>query len=366
MQNTSSGSDLQHIRQTLVLAKRGQGRTLPNPMVGSVIVKNGIVIGSGYHHQAGKAHAEIEALAAAKGSVKGATMYVNLEPCAHQGKTPPCVEAIIASGITRVVCATLDPNSLVSGKGATRLQAAGIDVSVGLLSKEARRLNEVFFTFHEKHRPFIAIKFAASLDGKIATASHDSKWITNDTARAYARRLRSEYQAILIGINTIVDDDPHLGTRSPGTADPVRVVLDSTLRIPLTSQVLRDDNVLVITTRRASAKAKKALTDRGIPLYVCPGNRITPDEVMKELARRQITSVLVEGGGTVLGSFVDSNLVDKVYAFYGPLIIGGTLSMNAIGGHGAARLNQAMHLSDLTHKKLGDTFLITGSVASIG
>jgi diaminohydroxyphosphoribosylaminopyrimidine deaminase/5-amino-6-(5-phosphoribosylamino)uracil reductase len=352
MPNTTKTLDAQYMQQALVLAERGLGHTLPNPMVGAVIVKGNAVLGSGYHHQIGKAHAEIEALRSVKGNAKGATLYVNLEPCTHQGKTPPCVEAIITAGIAKVVCATLDPNPLVHGKGVARLREAGI-------------LNEAFFGFYGLHRPFIAMKFAASLDGKIATASHDSKWITNEKARAYARDLRGQYQAILVGINTIIDDDPHLGVRSPGKTDPLRVILDNTLRVPLESQALRDGNVLIVTTKRATPEAQKTFTDRNIPLYICPGNRITLAEVMKELVRRNIMNVLVEGGGTVLGSFVDAQLIDRVYAFYGPLIIGGAESITAIAGRGAPTINQSLHLANLTYKQLDDTVLISGSVKPV-
>jgi diaminohydroxyphosphoribosylaminopyrimidine deaminase/5-amino-6-(5-phosphoribosylamino)uracil reductase len=365
MPSTTKPLDTQYMQEALILAERGLAHTLPNPMVGAVIVKDDVVVGSGYHHQAGKAHAEIEALRASKGKAKGATLYVNLEPCAHQGKTPPCVEAIITAGIARVVCATLDPNPLVHGKGVARLREAGIDVSVGVLAKEAKALNEVFFGFHALHRPFIAIKFAASLDGKIATASHDSKWITNEKARAYARDIRAQYQAILVGINTIIDDDPHLGVRSPGKTDPLRVILDNTLRVPLKSQALRDGNVLIITTKRATPDAQKTFTDRNIPLYICPGNRITLAEVMKELGRRKIMNVLVEGGGAVLGSFVDAKLVDKVYAFYGPLIIGGATSITSIAGQGAPTISQSLQLTNLVHTQLDTSFLITGSVKPV-
>jgi diaminohydroxyphosphoribosylaminopyrimidine deaminase/5-amino-6-(5-phosphoribosylamino)uracil reductase len=365
MKPTSQASDTIYITQALKLAKKGTGYTNPNPMVGAVIVSGDSVVGSGYHHQAGKAHAEIEALRSMKGPASGATLYVNLEPCSHQGRTPSCVEAIIAAGVSRVVCSTLDPNPLVSGSGVARLRQEGLEVSVGALSQEARTLNEAFFGFHEKHRPFIAIKFAASLDGKIATASHDSKWITNEKARQYARNLRSQYQATMVGVNTVIHDDPHLGARQPGKPDALRIILDSSLRIPLKSQVLRDGNVLIVTTRRAAEAKAKALTDRGIPLFISKGDTISLPEVMKELYRREIISVLVEGGGAVLGSFVDSRLVDKVYAFYGPLIIGGAESVAAIAGHGAATISQSLQLTDLAHKKLNDTFLISGYTSQL-
>ncbi len=360
MKQPGQSLDTLYIQQALALAKKGLGKTNPNPMVGAVIVRGDSVIGSGYHHQAGKAHAEIEALRSINGPVSGATLYVNLEPCSHQGRTASCVEAIIAAGISRVVCSTLDPNPLVSGSGVDRLRQAGIKVSVGALDKEARALNEAFFGFHEKQRPFIAIKFAASLDGKIATASHDSKWITNDKARAIARNLRSQYQAVLVGVNTVIYDNPNLGTRLAGKPDPLRVILDSTLKIPKNSQVLRDNNVLVVTTQRAAEAKRKALSDRDIPLFISKGDKIQLREVMKELAKREIISVLVEGGGTVLGSFVDNHLVDKVYAFYGPLIIGGPSSVSAVAGSGATTISKSLHLTSLTYKSLDDSFMISG------
>ena len=356
----SMNIDTSYIDQALKLAKKGLGKTNPNPMVGAVIVRRDSVIGSGYHHQAGKAHAEIEALRSIKGTATGATLYVNLEPCSHQGRTPSCVETIIAAGISRVVCSTPDPNPLVSGSGVARLRQAGLQVTVGPLDKQARTLNEAFFGFHEKHRPFIAIKFAASLDGKIATASHDSKWITSEKARQYARSLRRQYQAVLIGVNTVIYDDPHLGTRLPGKPDPLRVILDSTLKIPKSSQVLRDNNVLVVTTTRATKTKLKALKAQGAQVFIVKGDKIVLPEVMKELYRQEIISVLVEGGGTVIGSFVDNRLVDKVYAFYGPLIIGGTDSVSAVAGSGAPTIRETLHLSNLSSKSLGDSFMISG------
>jgi diaminohydroxyphosphoribosylaminopyrimidine deaminase/5-amino-6-(5-phosphoribosylamino)uracil reductase len=359
-QTRNTSADSHYIRRTLRLAKKGLGKTHPNPMVGAVIVKGDTIIGEGYHRRSGEAHAEIAALHSVKGSSQGATLYVNLEPCAHHGKTPPCADAIIDAGIARVVVSTLDPNPLVKGGGVARLRRAGIDVSVGLLAEEARKLNEAFFGFHEIQRPFIAIKFAASLDGKIATASHESKWITNEKARRYARDLRSQYQAVLVGVNTVLYDDPHLGARLVGRRDPLRIILDTALRIPLTSQVLRDTNVLIITTKNAPEAKRKALLNKGIPLCILPGERIDLVQVRKELVRREIISILVEGGGSVIGSFVDNHLVDKVYAFYGPIIIGGTSSIDAVGAHGAANMSEALHIKNLSLKKFDDTVMLSG------
>lgn len=259
------------LRETLRLAKKGEGWVNPNPMVGAVIVKNRKVIARGYHHRAGQPHAEIEALRAAKTSVKGATLYVNLEPCCHFGKTPPCIDAIIKSGIKRVVFSTLDPNPKVSGKSAKILRKTGIKISKGLLTAEARRLNEALFIFYEKHRPFVALKFAASLDGKIAARTGDAKWITNEQARHSTRSLRGKYQGVLVGAGTVLADDPHLGTRIAGKRNPLRIVLDTTLKIPLTSQVLRDDNVAVITTTVANQKNARHRKARELMLLPCPG-----------------------------------------------------------------------------------------------
>lgn len=358
--HTSSISDEYFIDETLKLAKRAMGWTNPNPLVGAVIVKDGQIIARGYHRRVGLPHAEIEALTAAKTSVKGATLYVNLEPCTHYGRTPPCVDTIIQAGIKRVVCSTRDPNQKVHGRGIAKLEQAGITVSAGLKGKESRALNEAFFTFHEKHRPFVAIKFATSLDGKIATKTGDSKWITNEKARLFSRKLRSEYQAILVGINTILCDNPHLGVRRSGKKDPVRVILDSNLRIPLNSRVLRDNDVLIATTSHASKDKKELLTRRGIPILTFESKNIPVKEFLLSLRSREIISVLVEGGGKVLGNFFDKKIVDKVYAFYAPILIGGEKAVTA-GGKGINKINNALRLKRISIKRFQDNFCVIGS-----
>ena len=345
--------------ETLKLAKRATGWTNPNPMVGAVIVKDGKVIGRGYHHKASSPHAEIEALRAAGTNAAGATLYVNLEPCAHHGRTPPCTDAIIASGISRVVCATVDPNPRVSGQGIKQLRAAGINVTIGPRLAEAQKLNEAFLTFHEKQRPFIVLKFAASLDGKLASRTGDSKWITNETARTYARKLRAEYQAVLVGINTVLSDNPQLGARQPGKKDPLRVIVDSRLQIPLDSQVLRDDNVLVATTAGAPGGKKQQLRQRGIQVLAFPGKTVPVKKLLAALAKQEIISVLVEGGGGILGSFIDAGAVDKVYAFYAPLLIGGAKAVS-IQGEGAKTIQTALRLRDTSFKHFQDNFLVSG------
>lgn len=352
--------DSYFMQRALQLAKRAAGWTNPNPLVGAVIVKNGQIIARGYHKRVGLPHAEIEALNAAKTGVNGGTLYVNLEPCTHYGMTPPCVAALIESGIKRVVCSTQDPNPKVNGLGLLELKKAGINVDLGIKEKEARVLNETFFTFHEKKRPFIAIKFAASLDGKIATKTGDSKWITNKKARAHARNLRGIYQAVLVGVNTILKDNPHLGTRSMPNRDPIRIVLDSQLRTPLSAQVLRDTNIIIATGTRAPKKKVEQLKSRGIIVIQFSGSKIPIKSLLKELCKREIVSILVEGGGKVLGSFVEERLVDKVYAYQAPIIIGGEGGVHVLGGKGVAKIRDALRLKDITHKKFGDNLLTTG------
>lgn len=328
--------DIKFLKETLKLAEKGLSWTNPNPMVGAVIVKNGRIISKGFHHKVGSAHAEVEALKALSEDPKDATMYINLEPCAVYGRTPPCTESIIKSGIKKVVCCTLDPNLKNHGKGLARLKETGIETSVGILEAEARKLNETFFTFHEKKRPFVAIKFAASLDGKLATYTNDSKWITNKKAREYARMLRTQYQAVLVGINTVLKDNPHLGVRIKGKKDPLRVILGSKQQIPIHSQVLRDQNVLFVSAK-------------------------TIPDLLSVLKEKGVISILVEGGGETLGNFVDAGIIDKVYAFYAPLLIGGKTAIS-IGGLGNQTIKQALHFKSVSFKKFDDNFLATGYI----
>ena len=353
-------SDKYFIDETLKLAKRAVGWTNPNPMVGAVIVKKGKIIAKGYHRKVGFPHAEIEAFNAAKENVKGATLYVNLEPCAHHGRTPPCVDAIIGAKIKRVVCSTLDPSPRVHGYGVVKLKRAGIIVYVGIREKESRELNESFFTFYQKHRPFVALKFAASLDGKMATRTGDSKWITNTNARLFARELRGEYQAILVGINTAINDNPNLGARSSKKKDPIRIILDSKLRIPLNSQVLRDSNVIIATTTHAPKNRKKLLEKRGIIVVSFKSKNIPLKKLLSFLKKKGIISILVEGGGKVLGSFIDEKIFDKVYAFYAPILVGGKKAVS-IEGKGVSKIKNALHFKKVSFKRFEDNFLLIGS-----
>ncbi len=354
--------DTKFLKETLRLAKKGLGWTNPNPMVGSIIVKNGRVIGKGFHHQAGKAHAEAEALRSANENPKGATMYVSLEPCVMFGRTPPCTGVIIKSGIKKVVCCSLDPNPRVRGKGLTKLKEAGIETSVGILEQEARKLNEAFFTFHEKNRPFVAIKFAASLDGKMATRTGDSKWITNEKARLFARGLRAEYQGLVIGINTILIDNPNLGVRLQGRKDPIRIILDPKLQIPLDADVLRDTNVIVVTTASSDKKKKEQLENQGFTVLTFDGEKIKIPKLLSALKEKEIISILIEGGGETLGNFIDFKIIDKVYVFQAPVMIGGREAVS-IGGKGVKTVKEAIRLKNTSLEKFDDNLLITGYTA---
>ncbi|MDO8551925.1 MAG: bifunctional diaminohydroxyphosphoribosylaminopyrimidine deaminase/5-amino-6-(5-phosphoribosylamino)uracil reductase RibD [bacterium] len=355
MKNSFIG-DEKFIDEALRLAVKGIGQTNPNPMVGSVIVKNGKIIGRGYHKRAGTAHAEVLALRDAGADVSGATLYTNLEPCAHFGKTPPCVESIINAGIKRVVCSAIDPNPKVQGKGVARLKKSGISVSVGTEKEAAHALNESFFVFHEKKRPFVALKFAMSLDGKLATRTGDSKWITGEKARAFARELRGAYQAILVGVNTVIRDNPHLGVRAKGRRDPVRVIVDSHLRIPLRANVLRDSNVIIATTSSAPKKRIEELEKRGIRVLVFKA-RISIPKLLAELRKAEIISVFVEGGGEILGSFIDAKIVDKAYIFCAPVLVGGK-DAHSIGGKGVQKIAQGLRLKTESVSTLGDDIIV--------
>lgn len=355
------------MKKALKLAKKGIGWTNPHPMVGSVIVKGKKIVAQGYHHRFGDEHAEADAIMKASTDLHGATMYVTLEPC-HlpydlHGKRIPCYEYIRRSGIKKVHIAMLDSNPEVSGSGKALLEKAGITTTLGCMAKEAMQLNEMYHHFMTKNRPFVAVTFSASLDGKIATRTGDSKWITNEQARNYAHKLRSHYQAILVGINTVVKDNPHLGVRIKGKKDPIRIILDSTLKIPLNSQVLRDTNVIIATTNKADKEKINILNKKGIETIIFNSHSIPLPELLKELKKRKIISILVEGGGQILGSFVDAKFIDKVYAFHAPILIGGEKGVSAIQGKGSLTIEDALKLENVSTKYFGDTLFTVGTIS---
>ncbi len=354
------------MKRALSLAKRGQSWTRPNPLVGAVIVKDGKIIGEGYHRKFGDAHAEIDALNSVNTSnqkkIPGSTIYVTLEPCSHFGKTPPCADALIKAGIHEVYYASHDPNPLVSLRGIKKLEAAGIKTHFGPFTPEAQELNVAFMSFFEKKRPYVALKFAASLDGKIATWSGNSQWITNEKARKYTQRLRGKFHAILVGKNTVLKDNPNLGTHNKKLQDPLRIILDSTLEIPITSNVFRDKNVIMVTTSRAPAQRKNAYEQAQIELVIQNHDHIQIPELLKELQRKDIQSILVEGGSETLGSFLDAKLVDHVYVFHAPLLIGGKNALPAISGQGVESVEKALRLQEIKYHHFGDNLLTEGKI----
>ncbi|MBL7170994.1 MAG: bifunctional diaminohydroxyphosphoribosylaminopyrimidine deaminase/5-amino-6-(5-phosphoribosylamino)uracil reductase RibD [Candidatus Omnitrophica bacterium] len=359
-------SNAKYMDMAIRLAKKGGGYVNPNPMVGAVIVKNGEIIGKGYHCKFGGPHAEINALAKAGTKAKGATMYVSLEPCSCFGKTPPCTRAIIKAGIKKVVIAAIDPNPLNKGKGIKELKRNGIKVELGLAGKKAQELNEKFFVYHKKKRPFISVKCAMTMDGKIATVTGASKWITSKKARNYGHLLRHEHDAIMAGINTIKADNPELTARlSCAMRKPVIVIVDSCLSIPLQANVLKNakkNTVIIATTKMASLKKKKLLSSRGVEILTVASKngRVCLSEVVKKLAKKRITSVLVEGGGEIIYSLLNERLADKIYFFYAPKILGGRKAPTPVGGEGIKDINKAVKIKDISCSKIGKDILIAG------
>lgn len=360
------------MREALALAERGRGFTSPNPAVGAVIVKAGRMIGRGFHRQAGKAHAEIEALrdAARQGhSTKGATLYVTLEPCCTHGRTPPCTDAILAAGIRRVVVAATDPNPRHAGRGLRLLKRHGLEVHAGVLRAEATRLNEAFNHWIVHRTPFVTVKSALTMDGRIATASGESKWITGPSARTHAMvHLRRNADAILVGINTILADDPSLTYRGPGARRKNwrRIVLDSQARTPLTARVVTDANAnrtLVVVTTGAPADRVEALRRR-VTVVEAPSDRgrIDLKWLLEQLGGEGVTSLLVEGGGEVNAAFLQAGLVQRVAFYYAPKILGGRDARPAMGGEGTVSLGAARELQSMELLPVGRDWLITGLI----
>ncbi|MBN1311971.1 MAG: bifunctional diaminohydroxyphosphoribosylaminopyrimidine deaminase/5-amino-6-(5-phosphoribosylamino)uracil reductase RibD [Anaerolineae bacterium] len=360
----------EHIRwmqHAIKLAQLAEGCTSPNPMVGAVIVRDGQVLGEGYHHRAGMPHAEIEALRAAKGPVQGATLYVTLEPCNHYGRTPPCTDAIIASGIAHVVYAIPDPYPPAGG-GAQRLRDAGLQVTNGICADEAADLNRFFLHHCNTKLPYVIARYASSLDGKIATRNGDSQWITGEASRRRSHQLRHAADAILIGAGTAIVDNPRLTTRLPmdDPRHPLRIVLDSRGRVPLENQVFSSDlagRTLVATTDAMPTDHEKKLASCGVEVLRLPQNgwgRVDITALLHTLGQREIQSLVVEGGSTILGSFFDSELVDEVWAFIAPVIIGGKDAPSPVEGIGVTALERALRLKDACIELLDGDWLISG------
>lgn len=419
MQKNEKKSPEDYMRQVLELARQGEGHVSPNPMVGCVVVKDGNIIATGYHEQYGGYHAERNALLSCKEDTEGAELYVNLEPCCHYGKTPPCTEIIIEKKIRKVYVGCLDSNPKVAGKGIKILQEHGISVETGLLEQECRALNEVFFHYMEQRLPFAAMKYAMTLDGKIACETGDSKWVTGEEARAYVHRLRSRYRGIMAGIGTVLADDPLLNCRMEGGRDPIRIICDSKLRIPLGSQIVktsRQNETIVAwnpkeaerfrSQQRSSSpdlaepleeKAKK-LAQQGVILLEIPTQakqgsspqkgmpqnlqckdmpncqlsiqnpqaQLDLPELFRQLAGRGIDSILLEGGGTLNASLLQEGLVQRVYAFIAPKLVAGAAAKSPVEGSGIPRMEDAIRLTDVELDRFGEDICVTGRIAGKG
>lgn len=351
--------DLHWAARAIDLARQADYRTSPNPMVGAVVLDaGGALAGEGYHRQAGLPHAEQEALKVAGAGARGGTLYVNLEPCTHAHREPPCAEAVVQSGVRRVVISMADPDQRVRGAGIEFLRSAGVEILVGVQEDRALRLNEFYVKHRATGRPFVTAKFAMSLDGKIATRSGESRWISGTESRAHGHMLRSAHDAILVGIGTVIADDPELTARVEGSVarQPLRVVLDSQLRTPPTSKVVAP-NTLIATTRHGSVGAAEILVLPGTPAA-----KVGLGPLLDELGRRGILSLLIEGGAEVHASFFAEGLVDKVQAYIAPIIIGGREAPGPVGGDGVRSLSNAIRLRDVDAMRIGDDLWITGYV----
>lgn len=361
----------EYMRRALELARKGEGHTSPNPMVGCVVVKDGRIISEGYHEKYGEFHAERNALTRCTEDTAGADLYVTLEPCCHQGKTPPCTDIIIEKKIARVFVGSMDSNPLVAGKGVQILRDHGIYVETGILDAECRKLNEVFYHYIATKTPFVVMKYAMTLDGKIACATGDSKWVTGEIARTQVHRMRGRYRGIMVGIGTVLADDPMLNCRVEGGVDPVRIICDSNLHIPTESQIVKtasDIETIVACSQEALESERKQekirrLKEAGIQIIGTEGaHGVNLVELMKKLGGQNIDSILLEGGGTLNASALEDGIVNKVYAYIAGKLIGGMDARSPVEGMGIDRMADAITLQNMEIEKLGDDFCIVGYV----
>ncbi|MBM3939609.1 MAG: bifunctional diaminohydroxyphosphoribosylaminopyrimidine deaminase/5-amino-6-(5-phosphoribosylamino)uracil reductase RibD [SAR202 cluster bacterium] len=349
--------------EALALAREGLGTTSPNPSVGAVLVNEGRVVGKGRTQPPGQAHAEIVALREAGEAARGATLYVTLEPCAHHGRTPPCADAIVAAGVREVRVATLDPNPKTDGKGVRVLREAGIGVTIGDGEADAQQAIEAFAKHVRTGLPFVTAKFAMSLDGKVATRAGDSIWITGEEARRVAHQLRAESDAVMVGVGTVLADNPRLTVRdvpTKGDRQPMRVVIDSEGRTPADAALLSQPGQTLVAVADIAASQRAWKGGSGAVLLPGEDGRVDLRAVLELLGQQDVTSVLVEGGPTLLGSLFDAGLVDKVIAFVAPTIIGGETAKSAVGGLGAARMADALRLRDVSYRQAGDDMMVIG------
>ncbi|MDF2985395.1 MAG: ribD [Eubacterium sp.] len=358
-----------YMKKVLELAKAGWGRTNPNPLVGAIIVKNGEIVAEGYHEMPGGPHAEVAAFSNAGSCVRGGTLYVNLEPCSHYGRTPPCAERIIKEGISKVVMAMEDPNPKVAGRGRKLLQAAGVETVTGVLEQEAVKLNEIFVKYITCKRPFVIMKTAMTLDGKIASACGDSKWISGESSRQQVHSIRDRVSAIMVGVNTVMTDNPSLTTRINGKTgkDPVRIIVDSKGVIPVNSQVINIQSsagVIIATTSAIEIEKEKQLADKGVRILKLdgPDGHVDLKKLMDELYLSEIDSVLLEGGGGLNAAALNSGIVDKLMIFVAAKIIGGKNSKTPVEGEGIPLMKDAIKLENIEVNRFDEDILIEGYV----
>ena len=363
----TSDADEKYMAVALELAEKGRGKVEPNPMVGAVLVKDGIIAGKGYHPIFGGAHAEIHAIHEGGTNCKGATLYVSMEPCAHYGKTAPCVDAIIKAGITKIVAAVLDPNPITSGKGIQKLKEAGIEVVVGVLEMQAKRLNVPFFKLMQKGLPYITVKWAMSIDGKIATHTGESRWITSDESRKYVHKIRGQMDGILVGIDTVMRDDPLLTCRIEGGRNPKRIVVDSHALLPVNSRLLSTINegeIIVAVSTNAPWNRVEKLEQPGCKIVQTQdmNGRVDLKELFQRLGDMKLTNILVEGGSRVITSVIENQLADRVMVFVAPIIIGGAGAKSPVLGTGINKISEAAKINEIEIKRFSNDIVIEGTL----
>jgi diaminohydroxyphosphoribosylaminopyrimidine deaminase / 5-amino-6-(5-phosphoribosylamino)uracil reductase len=354
-------NDQDYMSLAINLARATEGQTSPNPRVGAVLVKDGQIIGMGAHLKAGEHHAEVHAISMAGDKASDATLYVTLEPCSHFGKTPPCANLVIESGIKKVFVASFDPNPLVGGTGIKKMRDAGIEVEVGLMEEEAKALNKVFFHYISTGLPYVTLKSATSLDGKIATVTGESKWITGEEARKDVHHFRHSHDAILVGVNTVIKDNPSLTTRlEAGGINPIRVILDTTLRTPLESRIVTDQaaDTIIVTGADVEPERERQFSERGIEIIKLETAKIGIVDMLNQLGDRGITSVYVEGGAEIHGSFLKEKAFQQVVAYIAPKLLGGKDAPTSYGGEGIARLEETVSLKIIDVKQIGQDIRI--------
>lgn len=358
--------DRKYMTRALELAARGMGHTRPNPMVGAVVVKDGRIIGEGWHEQFGGPHAEVNAFAHCSEDPEGATLYVSLEPCAHYGKTPPCVDLVISKKVARVVTAMEDPNPLVAGKSIRKMREAGISVTVGVLEKEARKLNEVFLKYITARKPFVLYKAAMSLDGKTACHTGESQWISCEAAREEVRALRGCYAGIMAGAGTVLADNPRLTARTKGMPDPVRIIIDGNLSVPPVAKVFQQEGrTIIVTTSASSEGRRKYFEEMGVEIILADSEdegKVDLSAAMTGLYMKGIDGILLEGGATLAASAFEADIIDKVRIYMAPMIIGGTGAPGLVGGAGADSLLHAVKLKDISTEMSGTDLVIEAYV----